>query len=73
MVEAAITSEMSVNFYQTTRRDIPRDGLLHTRGRENLKSHLFMEVEAFKEAGNFSETSVTSQLRHGTVDTQLKT
>jgi hypothetical protein len=39
MVEAANTSETSVN-YQTTRRSIPEDSHLHTRRRENLKSHL---------------------------------
>jgi hypothetical protein len=37
--EAASTSETSVNFYQTTRRYIPEDSHLHTRRRENLKSH----------------------------------
>jgi hypothetical protein len=41
MMEAASTSEMSVNFYQTTRRNSPEDSHLHTRSRENLKSHLF--------------------------------
>jgi hypothetical protein len=30
---------MSVNLYQTTRRNIPKDSHLHTRRRENLKSH----------------------------------
>jgi hypothetical protein len=40
MMEAASTFEMSVNFYQTTRRNIPDDSHLHTRRRENLKSHL---------------------------------
>jgi hypothetical protein len=39
MMEAACTSEPSVNFYQTTRRNNPEDNYLHTRGRENLKSH----------------------------------
>jgi hypothetical protein len=39
MVEAVSTSEMSVNFYDTTRRNIPEDNQLHTRRRENLKSH----------------------------------
>jgi hypothetical protein len=39
MMEAASSSETSVNFYQTTRRNIPEDHL-HTRRRENLKSHL---------------------------------
>jgi hypothetical protein len=34
MMEAASTSEASVNFYQTTRRNIPKDSNLHTRRRE---------------------------------------
>jgi hypothetical protein len=40
MTEAASTSETSVSFYQTTRCNIPEDSHLHTRRRENLKSHL---------------------------------
>jgi hypothetical protein len=40
MMEAASTSETSVNFYQTTRRNNPEGSHLHTRRRENLKSHL---------------------------------
>jgi hypothetical protein len=39
LIEAASTSETSVN-YQTRRRNIPEDRHLHTRRRENLKSHL---------------------------------
>jgi hypothetical protein len=39
MMEIVSTSETSLNFYQTTRRNIPKDGHLHTRRRENLKSH----------------------------------
>jgi hypothetical protein len=39
MMESSSTSETSVNFYQTTRRDNPEDSHLHTRRRENLKSH----------------------------------
>jgi hypothetical protein len=35
---AASTSETSVNFYQTTRRNNPEDSHLHTRCSENLKS-----------------------------------
>jgi hypothetical protein len=38
MTEAVSISETSVNFYQTTRRNIPEDIHLHTRRRENLKS-----------------------------------
>jgi hypothetical protein len=41
MMEAVITSEMSVNFYQITRRNIPEDSHLHASRRENPKSHLF--------------------------------
>jgi hypothetical protein len=39
MMEAASTSETSVNFYQTTWRNNPEDSHLHTRRLENLKSH----------------------------------
>jgi hypothetical protein len=39
MMQAARTSETSVNFYQTTRRYNPEDRHLHTRRRENLKSN----------------------------------
>jgi hypothetical protein len=38
MMEAATTSETSVNFYQTTRPYNPEDSHLHTHRRENLKS-----------------------------------
>jgi hypothetical protein len=40
MMEAASTSETSVNFYQTTRRYNTEDSHVHTRRRENLKSYL---------------------------------
>jgi hypothetical protein len=40
MMEVASTSETSVNFYHTTRRNNPEDSHLHTRRRENLKCHL---------------------------------
>jgi hypothetical protein len=39
MMEAASTSQTSVNSYQTTRRNIQEDSHLHIRRRENLKSH----------------------------------
>jgi hypothetical protein len=38
MMEAVSTSETSVNFYQTTWRNIPEDSHLYTRRREILKS-----------------------------------
>jgi hypothetical protein len=39
MIEAASSSETSVNIYQTTRRNIPEDSHIPARRRENLKSH----------------------------------
>jgi hypothetical protein len=40
MMEAASTSETSVNFYHTTRRNNPEDSPLQTRRRDNLKFQL---------------------------------
>jgi hypothetical protein len=40
MTEAARTSEMLVNFYQTTRHYNPEDSHLCTHCRENLKSYI---------------------------------
>jgi hypothetical protein len=42
MMKTVSTSETSVNFYPTTRRNISEDSHLNTCRRENLKSHLFM-------------------------------
>jgi hypothetical protein len=39
MMEAVRTSETLVNINLTTRQYIPEDSKLHTRCRENLKSH----------------------------------
>jgi hypothetical protein len=40
-IEAASTSETSVNLFQTARRNNPGDSHFHTRRHENRKSHLF--------------------------------
>jgi hypothetical protein len=50
MIEAASTSKTSVNFYQTTWRNIPEDSHLHTHCCENLKSHQdnLVIVEAYE-------------------------
>jgi hypothetical protein len=40
LIEAVRTYETSVNFNVSTRRYIPEDSELHTRRRENLKSHI---------------------------------
>jgi hypothetical protein len=39
MMEAAHTSETSVDIQLSTRQYIPEDSELHTRRRDNLKSH----------------------------------
>jgi hypothetical protein len=44
LMEAVSTSETLVNFYQTTRGNIPEDSHLHIPRRENLKSHLVTSV-----------------------------
>jgi hypothetical protein len=44
IMEAASTSETSVNFYQTTRRNNPEDSRLHIRRRKNLKSQLYIVI-----------------------------
>jgi hypothetical protein len=46
MMEAANTSEMSVNFYHTTQRNNPEDSHLHTRHCENLKSHILVGLHS---------------------------
>jgi hypothetical protein len=42
MMEAVHTSETSINLNVTTRCNIPEDSKLHTRRRENLKSHMHL-------------------------------
>jgi hypothetical protein len=42
MMEAASTSETSVSFYESTRRNIPEDSHFHTRRGDYLKSHLLL-------------------------------
>jgi hypothetical protein len=41
MMKAVGTSETSVNFNVIAQRYIPEDSKLHTRRRENLKSHKY--------------------------------
>jgi hypothetical protein len=47
MMEAAITSETSENFYHTTLHYNPEDSHLHIHRRENLKYHLVHLVNPF--------------------------
>jgi hypothetical protein len=47
MMEAASTSERSMDFDQTTRRNNPDDSRLHPRRRENLKLYLFNSLNEY--------------------------
>jgi predicted P-loop ATPase/GTPase len=47
MMEAARTSEKSVEIQLRTWQYIPEDSELHTRRRENLKSHMLTSVLLF--------------------------
>jgi hypothetical protein len=44
MMEAAHTSETSVDIQLRTRQYTPEDSELHTRRRENLKSHIALYI-----------------------------
>jgi hypothetical protein len=44
MMEATSTSETSVDIQLITRQYIPEDSELHTRRRENLKSHIIAVI-----------------------------
>jgi hypothetical protein len=43
MMVAVSTSETSIDFFETARRNNPEDNCLHTRRREDLKSR-FMKI-----------------------------
>jgi hypothetical protein len=43
-MDTVSTYETSVNFYETTRCNIPEHSHLHNRRRENLKSHTVVDV-----------------------------
>jgi hypothetical protein len=44
--EAVRSSGTSINFYQTTRRNIPEDGTLRSCHCENFKSHFVLRIFA---------------------------
>jgi hypothetical protein len=50
-MEAARTSETSVDIQLKTRHYIPEDSELHTRRRENLKSHIGMAANGQQRLG----------------------
>jgi hypothetical protein len=51
-METISTSELSVSIYQTVTRNNPDDSPLHTRRRENLKSHNRMHICLVMESSN---------------------
>jgi hypothetical protein len=53
MIEAALTSETSVDIQLRTRQYIPEDSELHTRRRENSKSHIFQRSLSVLETFDF--------------------
>jgi hypothetical protein len=57
LMEAVITCETSVKFYKTARRDILEDRHLHSRRRENLKTHRndFINLSRRKASGHTSD------------------
>jgi hypothetical protein len=64
MMEAVSTSETLVNFYQTTRRNIPEDSHLHTR-RDNLKSYLISLLHFFIIMAAFTDSLALRQIWGG--------
>jgi hypothetical protein len=60
MMRAANTSETSVNFYQTTRRNKPEDNHLYSRRHESLKSHLKINLAGRFMSNPFQEEMLLS-------------
>jgi hypothetical protein len=52
MMEAVRNSETSLHFNDTTRRSIPEGCHLHTRRRENLKSHDALSSSFYTESND---------------------
>jgi hypothetical protein len=63
MMEAARTSETSVDIYLTTRQYIPEGSKLHNRRRENLKSHrdifCLLRITNLHHRGHKSQSLIT--------------
>jgi hypothetical protein len=53
MMEAARTSETSVDIQLRTQQYIPEDSELHTRRRENLKSHMKVFLTSALDGGEW--------------------
>jgi hypothetical protein len=64
------TSETLVNFNVTTQRYIPQDSKLHTRLRENLKSHISCQVSPTSLSDVSAGTARALVYESGTIRTQ---
>jgi hypothetical protein len=65
MMEAARTSETSVDIQLKTRHYIPEDSKLHTRCRENLKSHIDMAANGQQKVGTDVVRVGNNSFAHG--------
>jgi hypothetical protein len=63
MMEAASSSETSVNFCQSTRRYNPEDSHLHTRRRKNLKPYMWTCIQEIL-CSNLNQ-AITAKLLRG--------
>jgi hypothetical protein len=61
-MEVLSNSETSVSVYQTARRNSPEDSRLHTRSRENLKSHFVMNVEYLRSVAEPQSRSLINHI-----------
>jgi hypothetical protein len=64
MMEAVISSETWANVYQTTCHNTPEDSYLHTRGREELKSHKVHTALRPREPTSNQETVLQRNCHH---------
>jgi hypothetical protein len=60
MMDAVNTVETSVRFYQTTQHNVPEYSHFHTCRREDLKSHHFNIILAYRALFDFSKQVVNT-------------
>jgi hypothetical protein len=62
-MEAAFSSETSVDFQLTTRRYIPDDGTIQKHRCENLKSYIYtIWAETQKESDHFEDLDINGRI-----------
>jgi hypothetical protein len=70
MLEAANSSEISVNIYQTTRCNNPKGNNLYTRRRENPKSHVTYQNEMCEHVAPIENMTDTHRILIGKHETK---